>query len=90
MIATPLRKCTPVQHSVRPSTALQSIPQYVEVPPSIEAKRIVLFFSTSPSYLANHLLLNDKYKLLIFFWLLADYLLLHSYDPCNHTNEGPF
>jgi len=25
----------------------------------------------------------------MFIQLLADYLLLHFHDPCNHTNEGP-
>jgi hypothetical protein len=31
------------------ATSLQSSPQYVEVPPNIEAKRIISYFSAVPS-----------------------------------------
>jgi hypothetical protein len=68
----------------------QSIPQYVEVPPNIEAKRIISYFSAVLSYQSNPLLLNDESKLMIFLRLLAGHLLLHFHDPSHHTNEGPF
>ena len=77
---------------VRSSRAdsFQNIPQYVEVPPNIEAKQIISYLSAVLSYSSNHMLLKDETKLLIFLRLLAGHLLLHFYDPCNHTDEGPF
>jgi hypothetical protein len=35
---------------IRLPASLQSIPQYIEVPPNIEAKRIISYFSAVPSY----------------------------------------
>jgi len=58
--------------------SLQSIPQYVEVPPNTEGKRIVSYFSTVLLYQSNPLLLKDDSKLLIFFRLLANHLQLVS------------
>src|SRR4030042_6913410 len=43
----------------------QSIPQYIEVPPNIEAKRIISYFYAVLSYSSNPLLLKDDSKLLI-------------------------
>ena len=37
----------------------QSIPQYIEVPPNIEVKQIVSYFSAIPSYQSNPPLLKD-------------------------------
>jgi hypothetical protein len=34
---------------------LIAIPQYIEVPPNIEAKRIISYFSAILSYWSNHL-----------------------------------
>ena len=39
----------PLADKLEISSALQSIPQYVEVPPNIEAKRIISYFSAVPS-----------------------------------------
>ena len=61
--------------AIRLATFLQSIPQYVEVPLNIEAKRIVSYFSAVPSYESNPMLLKDESKLLIFLRLLAGHLL---------------
>ena len=58
--------------------SLQSIPQYVEVPPNIEVKQMVSYFSTVLFYQSNPVLLKDDSKLLIFFRLLASYLQLLS------------
>ncbi len=58
------------------STSLQSIPQYIEVPPNIEVKQIVSYFSTVLFYQSNPLLLKDDSKLLIFLRLLAGHLQL--------------
>jgi hypothetical protein len=52
-------------HPLLPSP--QRIPQYVEVPPNIEVKPIVSYFSTIPSCSSNPLLLKDDFKLLLFF-----------------------
>jgi hypothetical protein len=48
------------------STSLQSIPQYVEVPPNIEANQIVSYFSAILFYQSKPLLLKDDSKLLFF------------------------
>jgi hypothetical protein len=50
-------------HALFPSP--QRIPQYIEVPPNIEAKQIVLYFSDVFSCSSNPLLLEDDSKLLI-------------------------
>ena len=44
----------------------QSIPQYIEAPPNIEAKRIISYFSADLSYKPNCSLLMDESKLMIF------------------------
>ena len=44
----------------------QRIPQYIEVPPNIEANQIVSYFSTVLFYQSNPLLLKDDSKLPIF------------------------
>ena len=66
-----------------------SIPQYVEVPPIVEAKRINLYFAAVLFYHSNHLFLKDESKLIIFLLLLAGYLLLilHYSDPVIIRNE---
>ena len=59
----------------------QSIPQYIEVPPNIEAKRITSYFSAVLSYSSNPLLLKDDSKLLFFsgcWQAICNYSL---YDP---------
>jgi hypothetical protein len=61
-------KCEPL------STFLQCIPQYIEVPPNIEANGIHSYFSAVLFYQSNALSLKDKYKFL-FFRLLAGHLL---------------
>jgi hypothetical protein len=61
-------------HPLLPSP--QRIPQYVEVPPNIEARRIILYFSDVLSYSSNPALLKDDPKLLFFFRLLASHLQL--------------
>ena len=53
------------------------IPQYVEVPPNIEAKRLGSYFSAVLSYLSNPLLLKNESTLLMLLRLLAGYLLLY-------------
>ena len=53
------------------------IPQYAEVPPNIEAKRIISYISPVPSRLSNQLLLKDNFMLMIFLRLLARHLLSH-------------
>jgi hypothetical protein len=68
-------------------TSLQSIPQYAEVPPNIEAKQIISYFSVTLSHQSNPLLLKDESKLLIFLRLLAGHLLLHFYDPDHFTQK---
>ena len=50
-------------HALFPSP--QRIPQYIEGPPNIEAKQIVLYFSDVFSCSSNPLLLEDDSKLLI-------------------------
>jgi len=65
----------------------QRIPQYIEVPPNIEARRSFSYFSAVLSYWSNPLLLKDESKLLIFLQQLAGHLLLHFHDPRNHMNE---
>jgi hypothetical protein len=46
---------------------LQGIPRYDEVPPNIEAKRIISYFSAVLSYYPNQLLLKVDSKILISF-----------------------
>jgi len=66
------------KNQIRLSTSFQSIPQYVEVPLNIEAKRIISYFSAVLSYRSNLLLLKDDFTLLIFFRLLASLLQIRS------------
>ena len=70
-------------------TSFQSIPQYIEVPPNIEAKQIVSYFSTVLFYQSKPALLKDDSKLLIFqgCWQATCNYNLH--DPGHHPNEGP-
>ena len=56
----------------RPLITLQGIPQYIEVPPNIEAKRIISNFNTVLSYSSNPPLFKGDSKLSICFGLLAD------------------
>ena len=42
------------------TNSLQAIPQYIEVPPHIEAKQIFLCFFPVLSYGSNRLLLKDE------------------------------
>ena len=48
------------------SDSPQRIPQYIEVPPNIEAKRTISYFSAVLSYSSNPLLLKDESNSLIF------------------------
>jgi hypothetical protein len=68
----------------------QRIPQYIEVPPNVEAKRISSCLSAVLTCSCNPPLSKDESNLLIYNRLLADHLLLHLYDPRNHKNEGLF
>ena len=65
----------------------QSIPQYVEVPPDIEAKRVRSYFSAVFSRLSNPLLLKDEFTRLILFHLLASNLQLKEIRM-NSPNKG--
>ena len=67
--------------------SLQSIPQYAEVPPNSEAKRIITYFSVVLSCRSNTPLLMDELKLLIFLGLLAGHLLLLFYASAHLTSK---
>jgi hypothetical protein len=54
-----------------PLPSFQSIPQYLEVPPNIEAKRINSYFYSLLLCQSKPLLLKDDSRLLIIFRLLA-------------------
>lgn len=63
-------------------------PQYMEVPPNIEAKPIVSPFSTFLSHSSN-LPLSIHYSSFLSFpgcWQAT--CMYHLYDTGHHTNEG--
>ena len=64
---------------------LQFMPQYVEVPPNIEAKRTSSYFSTVLSRWYNNLLLKNESGRLSFLRRLAGHLHLHIHDPDRLT-----
>jgi hypothetical protein len=51
------------------------LPQDIEVPPNVEAARIIPYVSVVPSKSSNHLLLKDELEIPIFIRLLAGLLL---------------
>ena len=70
------------------SGSLKRFPQYMEVPPNIEGKKIVSAFSTLLFYSSNLSLLKDDSSLpsLPACWLTTCKYDLH--DPGRHANEG--
>ncbi|HEX7534492.1 MAG TPA: hypothetical protein VF343_04475, partial [Syntrophales bacterium] len=48
---------------------IPGIPQHIEVPPDIEAKRIISYFSAVLFYQSNPLLLKDDSKLVFFLFI---------------------
>ena len=50
----------PCPLGLKGQTPAQSIPQYIEVPPNIEGKPIILYLFTILSYLSNPSLLNNN------------------------------
>jgi hypothetical protein len=78
------------QQPVNLSGSPQSIPQYIEVPPNMKAKRIISYFSAVLSYSSNPSLLKDDSKLLIFSGCWQTICNGYLYGSRHHSNEGPF
>ena len=79
-----------LKNQIMLSTALQAIPQYIEGPPNIEAKRIISCFSVIPSYWPNHMLLMVELNSWFSFGYWPATCRYGLDDLGHHTNEGPF